>query len=526
MHHPGNRGVPGLRAVRATGGRRAVLAGLGLTLFLFSFAGANPGGAVSDETDQYIKAIAAGHLDLLGSKVTDQQARAAVDSWLPSINRILTSYPYYGQLARAFSIPSSLDPRYLGCTVEYRLAACLDRRPPAATGPTETFISELGTRQPFIFIPAGLMMRFASDTTQALVLGRVAFALIAAWLLLGALLVALRARPGPPLVAAIALCVTPTSVLVMSGISTSGPESAAGIALWVALLAATEPIPRRGAWWLALAAGLVLGVARTTGPLWIVFILVGVVLFRGMGASWRAARASAKLATAAITVVVIASAVTIGWQIVVQPASLEKAVATLRDATPSMIGTILSRAIATFGWGEAFPPVVIAQLWGAIVLAIAIVGVSSALARGARREIFALLAVGVGAVAIIAGLLAFGSQTGVVQGRWFIAPLAGIPILAGWMAASQPAGRFERTSRIVTSGAIAGVCVCLAIYWWLNAFRYSVNGGSLFFIGRTLWQPPLGWAPWLICALLGLIALLIAGFPGGNAKQAALNELR
>ena len=113
--------------------RRAVLAALGLTLFLFSFAGANPGGAVSDETDQYIKAIAAGHLDLLGSRVTDQQARA-MDNWLPSINRVLTSYPVYGQLARGFSIPSSLDPRYLGRTVEYRLAACLDRRPPAATG--------------------------------------------------------------------------------------------------------------------------------------------------------------------------------------------------------------------------------------------------------------------------------------------------------------------------------------------------------------------------------------------------------
>jgi hypothetical protein len=73
VHQPGGRGVPGLRALRATGTRRAVLAGLGLMLFLISFAGANPGGAVSDEPDQYIKSIAAGHLDLLGTKVTIEQ---------------------------------------------------------------------------------------------------------------------------------------------------------------------------------------------------------------------------------------------------------------------------------------------------------------------------------------------------------------------------------------------------------------------------------------------------------------------
>ena len=164
------------------------------------------------------------------------------------------------------------------------------------------------------------------------------------------------------------------------------------------------------------------------------FITVGIVLFRGVGASWRAARAGGNLATEAITVAVIASAVTIGWQIGVQPASREKAVSTLQDATPSMIGTILSRAIATFGWGEAVPPVVIAQLWGALVFAVAILGVSSALARGARREIFALLAVGVGGVAIIAGLLAFGSQTGLVQAAGSsLRSLASLSWRAGWL---------------------------------------------------------------------------------------------
>jgi hypothetical protein len=70
VHHPGDRGVSGPRVLRSVGARRATLAGLGLALFLISFAGANPPGAVSDEPDQYVKAVAAGHLDLVGVKVS------------------------------------------------------------------------------------------------------------------------------------------------------------------------------------------------------------------------------------------------------------------------------------------------------------------------------------------------------------------------------------------------------------------------------------------------------------------------
>ena len=508
--------------MQAAGARRALLAGLGLTLFLISFAGANPGGAVSDETDQYIKTIAAGHLDLLGMKVSDAQARS-VDSWLPDINRILRSYSVDSQAVRAFSISSSLDPRYLGCTVDDTIATCLDRQPPPAAGPSETFVSSVGTRQPFIFIPAGLAMRFASSTAAALLLGRLTFTLIAALLLLGALLVALRARPGPLSVAAIALCVTPTGVLVMSGISTSGPESAAGVAWWVAMLAVSEPTPRRGAWWLAVAAGLVLGLARTTGPVWMLLIVVVVTLFRGPGASWQALRSGGKLAVAAIAVSAIAVIVTIGWQLGIQPAALERAVPTLQEVTPSLIGFILSHGVATFGWGEAAPPVVIAQVWGLLALALVSLGVRSAVARGARREIVALLVVVVGGIAIIVLFLAFGSENGLVQGRWFIAPLAGIPILAGWMAASRPAtASFERSSRIVAGGVTAGVVICLAVYWWLNEYRYAVDGGSLLFIGHTLWQPPLGWAPWRHAQSSAWLALdAFPEHPGKNASGVA-----
>lgn len=522
MHHEGNRGVPGPRAPRATGVRRGLLAGLGLTLFLLSFAGANPGGAVSDEPDQYVKAIAAGHLDLVGTRVTTQQARS-MDSWIPVINTILTHVPAFAQLARAYQIPASLDPRYLGCTIQDTQASCLDRQPPHSAGPTETIVSSVGTYQPFIFMPAGLVMRLATSTTAALLLGRLTFTLLAALLLIGALLVALRARPGPVSVCSIALCVAPTSVLVMSAISTSGAESAAGIAWWVALLAATEPKAQRAAWWLALVAGLILAVARTTGPVWLIVIALVVLVFRGRRAAWHTFRSGGRLAIATFVVCIAAGAVTLGWQLTVQPASLESPAATLGRATPSMISFILNRAIGTYGWGEAAPPEVLIQVWALMIAALVLLGLAAAGVRRAGREIAALVLICAVGVAAIAVFLAFGSHAGQVQGRWFIAPLAGIPILAGWMAATRPdTAAFARTSRIVASVLIAGVVACLALSWWLNEYRYSVHSGApLFFLGHSLWQPPLGWAPWIVCAILDLVALLISGLPGRVATEAA-----
>jgi hypothetical protein len=508
--------------LRSVGARRAVLAGLGLALFLISFAGANPPGAVSDEPDQYVKAVAAGHLDLIGVKVSAAEARS-MDDWVPGINRILTSYPAFAQLARSYVIPSSLDPRYLGCTVVSVVASCLDRRTPPIPTTNESVVSSVGSYPPYIYIPGGLVMRFASGTTAALLLGRLTFVLIAALLLFGALLVALRARPGPLTVAFVLLCVAPTSILVMSGLNSSGPESAAGIAWWVALLAASEPHPPRGAWWLAVAAGLVCGMSRSTGPAWLVLIAVVVLIFRGPRESWAAFRAGGKVAVAAVAVCVVAGIATLGWQLAVQPSYQESLAPTLGNASPSMISYIFSRAIAVFGWGEATPDPLLAQVWGLLAAAMVALGVVAALRRQAWREVASLVAICLAVVVVIAGFLAFGSHAGMIQGRWFLAPLAGIPIVAGWMATTKATlVADERAGRLVSGVVVIVTTACLAIFWWANEYRYAVDGGSLLFLGRSLWQPPLGWAPWLVCAALGLIAMLVAGLSGGPSEQRAV----
>jgi Predicted membrane protein (DUF2142) len=384
-------------------------------------------------------------------------------------------------------------------------------------------VSSVGSYPPYIYVPAGLVMRAASSTTAALLLGRLTFALIAALLIMGALLVALRARPGPLTVAFVLLCVGPTAVLVMSAVNSSGPESAAGIAWWIALLAASEPEPPRSAWWLALAAGLVCGIARSTGPVWMTLITVIVVVYRGPRVSWRAFRSGGTVAIASLVVCVLAGVATLGWQVGVQPAYQSSLAPTLSSASASMIGDIFSRAIATFGWGEAAPAPLLAQVWGLLVAATLALGVGAALTRRAWREIAALVTICVTVVVVIAGFLAFGSHAGVIQGRWFLAPLAGIPILSGWMASTpSEALRSLRRVRLMSGVVVIGTAACLAVFWWLNEYRYAVDGGSLLFLGHTQWQPPLGWAPWLVCAVLGLVLVLVAGLSGGSDAPSAV----
>jgi hypothetical protein len=222
-----------------------------------------------------------------------------------------------------------------------------------------------------------------------------------------------------------------------------------------------------------------------------------------------------------VAVCVVAGVATLGWQLSVQPA-YQSLVPTLGSATPSSIAFILSRAIAVFGWGEAAPAPVLAQVWGLLAAVMVALGVLAALRRRAFREVASLVAICVAVVVVIGGFLAFGSHAGMIQGRWFLAPLAGIPIISGWMAATGPRTvGDERGFRRIAGVVVIVTAACLAIFWWANAYRYAVNGGPVLFLGRSLWQPPLGWAPWLVCAALGLLLMLIAGLSAETSARPA-----
>jgi hypothetical protein len=256
-----------------------------------------------------------------------------------------------------------------------------------------------------------------------------------------------------------------------------------------------------------------------------VLIALVVLMYRGPRTSWGAFRAGGKLAVAVVAVCVVAGVATLSWQLAVQPA-YQSLAPTLGNASPSMIGFILSRAIAVFGWGEAAPDPLLAQVWGLLAAAIVGFGVVVGVRRRAWRELSSLVAICVAVIAVIAGFLAFGSHAGMIQGRWFLAPLSGIPIIAGWMATTRTGSPGnESTVRLVSGVVVIGTAACLAIFWWVNEYRYAADAGSLLFLSHAHWQPPLGWAPWLVCAAAGLLLMLVAGLRADPvAKPAAIPQ--
>jgi hypothetical protein len=60
-----------------------------------------------------------------------------------------------------------------------------------------------------------------------------------------------------------------------------------------------------------------------------------------------------------------------------------------------------------------------------------------------------------------------------------------------------------------------GVSVAIAQLWamYINARRYAVGvDGPLLFVGRSDWRPPLGWAVYLLAAVLAAAGIAVAGF--------------
>jgi hypothetical protein len=497
---------------------RNSLAGLGILLFLLSWGVANAPGGMSDEPDQYIKAIAAGEGDVFGQRVNRDQA-TAMDYWLPRLSGILIGYPAGVELARAFTLSSHYDPRYLGCTFENPAASavCLNQVPPRPPPGNVTMVSSVGSYQPFIYIPAGWAMLTGGGAVDTLYRGRVVFVVINALLLFAAISLALERRRSAVMLPAIALAVTPTAVLCMATLSSSGPEIASGIAWWVAILAVTTPDPPRRAWIVLLCAGVVLALARPTGPLWIL-VASGLVILvmRGVAGAWHAFRRGGRMAIAAVVTVAAAIALSVAWQLTQQP----RYPLTLSAVPfePQDLLTKLNQVVGTIGWGEAGQqPAVLILAWTVVAGVLVFLALTSAVARRVWREAVALVALIVMCVGIVAAFLVYGSHSGVVQGRWFGAVFAGIPIVAGWSlahsyGAGKPALDLHRVAERIAPPLLVVIVVCLAAAWWFNARRYAVGYfGPTLFLDRSQWNPPFGWIPWLVLGGVGLLLLSFAG---------------
>ena len=352
-------------------------------------------------------------------------------------------------------------------------------------------------------------MRLASSPYFALYLGRIVMVALALALMGLALWVGVGLLCRWTLLVGLILAVPPTALHSMASLSSSGPETAAGIGWWVGLLAASEEPANRRTWLLTGVSGAILACARTSGPLFIIYGLLTIACLRGVPQIWRCIRVGGRAAWAAIAAVAAGLGLGAGWQLTQQP-TYETALTSNGFHLGPLLDTtwaLMQRMVALFGWGEVSPPASVRLLYGFGILALV---VAAAMRVHSVRQGAALLVTIVGTPLIIALILTFGLGAGVIQGRWFLAANAGLPIMAAWLAGGRTEGARRSITPTLRIAGIAGVA-SLAGAWYVNAHNYAVGGdGSPNFVSGAVWSPPFGWLTWVAVAFIATVLLVVA----------------
>lgn len=498
----------------------------GLSLLLACYVGSNPPGLAPDEPAHYRRAVGLASGVVLGEEAAYVAAYNVSPSQLAWLNRT----------SRAVPVPRHLR----GCGI-FRVPVAgrcpLDDRERTATGalPAGSELTYVGTYPPFAYLPPALAIRLADTAgfagTGALLAGRT---VVAAWCAaLVAAAGALRRRDdtdpaGLVGLASVAIAVTPLAAFLFAELSGNGPEVAGAIATTAALLALTRDGPApRGAVVIFGAAGLVLATSRSTGPLYLAEIALLVALLRGRAAAAILRRRGVLVAAAVGGAGVVAS---VAWQLFVEPRPARTLGSVLAGVPRALatLDTVMLQAAGVLGWRDVGIPFAAKAVWlllfgGFAGLALLVGG------RAARR---ALACAGVLLVAtvvvIFAGVILPTSPDFDMQGRYVLALVVAIPLVAGEVVSEhgsrvsrllrRPAARVAGPVLLAAAGLhVVGVVVNLRYYASSLTFLAEVPGG---------WLPIGGPLPWLGLLLVAAGCAVVAALPARKADATAALEPR
>ncbi len=478
----------------------------------------NPPFAAPDEAAHYLRAVGISDGSLVG-------ARAHLSGPGLEVKLVTPQEPSPRQLAwvnqatRAVGVPPGLSPEGFNCEVrEPRSSAACTRDAATNRAPVRE-VTSVGTYQPFPYLLPAALLRVDAHAAGSLRLARLAT--VAMWLAL--LAVAIGAlwddALGAPSLSGLLVAVTPMVVFVGSSLNGSSLEVMGSIAFFAALLSLIrdrdERLPPTRLVLAVGASGLVLGLSRSTGPLWVVLGLVLAALACDRRRLWGQLGRSRWAALTAGACILAGLVLNRYWETLYGPhatVSVLPGGAALRTGVSSLLHS-QAGLIGNFGYLNLPLPDVLTVAWWLLALALVLAG----LRWGERRARRSLIAAAVLAILIPIYLeAAVLRNTGYgLQPRHFLPFAALLPILAfeavrrrGW--AHAPRGRVFALF-VVLVAATAGMQVWA---WWINARRYAVgSGGPFWFVDRAQWSPPLGWAPWitvLVCAAAVLGAGLAA----------------
>lgn len=464
----------------------------------------NPPGYAPDEPAHYTKAIGVGHRVWVGTPGAYGIGPGFGPAQLEWINKA----------ARVVEIQPNMAPDRLGCSIfqPKESAACLEMNvpPPDVVVPRLTYV---GTYEPFIYFPAGVVMNRAGDPETAMLLGRMVTGSIALVLLALAAVVLWTPKERGYSVVGLLGATTPMVLFIASGLSPSGPEIGAAICVTAAVLrlARAEP-PTRLVWFALAGGGAVLGCSRSLGPFYLLAIVAVFVAHVGPTRAWPVVRRGGWAATAAVAATAAGVAANVAWGLAVQPQPPLDLGNVLSWVWPSIkeIPDVLGQDVGRFGWADVYLPTVAILAWGAVV--VAMVAVAFAVGGPRQRVVLAVVIGGclLGTVTIAAAVI---HQTHFpMYGRYALPLWVMVPLVAGETIRANLERLADMTARRLLVGSTAVMAAVHFTGFYTNARRYAVGmDGPLFFLGRSEWSPPGGATVWVAVAGVGALSLLLSG---------------
>jgi hypothetical protein len=269
--------------------------------------------------------------------------------------------------------------------------------------------------------------------------------------------------------AGLVVAITPMTAHLAGSINPNGLEIAAGVSLFVALIAILQEKQEslnRAAVALACISAGALVTPRFLGAMWLAIILVAVLIPSRMGRIKQLVRSrSVRLWS---LVAIVATLASVGWTRLVSGVGVPAFRETdpfkenIKVAVLEIWPNVVNQMVAVTGWSEVLMPRLIYVAWfmaaGLLIL--------GGFAMGGRRDRLGLLALLIGSfVPLLAAELLMVGQIGWFnQGRYFLAGAVGLPMIGAYVMANRgiTAEQMRSITRMLAVLLIPIHLVCLA----------------------------------------------------------------
>ena len=346
----------------------------------------------------------------------------------------------------------------------------------------------------------------------------------AAAALAGLALTSLRRRLGPALAwATVVAAITPEVAYLAGSVNPNGLEIAGALALWAGLAAVLgdriRSIPVRRTDVVACVAGAVaLGLTRSLGPLFTIFVTGAMIVAHGRpGLAQLRDRTFQRLLGAIAAVVVVGGAwVAASGHLGSVPGGAVDPNSSVLEQLVERIDDWIQQMIALFGWVDTGP--VLTAVWAWLAIVVVLVGTAWLTGRSWLAGCTVILTVIVALTPVVLQYPGADDQGIAWQGRYGLALAVGIPVLAAMTIAQY--GTATMRARL------PNLVVALAVVGHISAFatamrRYAVGltGPIRFWDVEGAWDPPFGNLAVLAASVVAALALFAVVHGAGREPR-------